>query len=352
MQLVGSAAVRVGLSCDVGALIDRLNNLPDHIRYIEVEHRRMSSSDANLIRIAFGNSDYRPLVEWFAIHGWFMYKSDGAISSLVRYDEISSLWHQISSGNYKTDSFGTVYSVNDDNVIDRASSLIVVFSSMSLPFDGSGLSRYFEQNFSSINRHVGSGSVVLRIADIDGVVGGFYSPTRLVPDRIDRVQHLIECLAEEYDIDPDRVILYGGSKGGTGALLHALHNSDGWRCVAVDPVVDDSYYESTFGDSHWTGGRIFLQRKVDLFENAVTQVVSGSIGARFAVVTSPRSPLFSSVKSLAEQIPSDDLVFAVSDDSRIRDHPDVSRCTLRFVTGLLNVWASGVRVAGQEISIG
>lgn len=351
VQLVGPAVVRVGLSLPVDSIIEQLEGLPESIRFIEIEHRSYAASGANLIQIASRITEFRRLVEWLGIRGWFVYKTDGAISSLVSSGQIPSLWHKVVEGSYSTDSLGTVYSVNDDNVVDDAKSLIVIFSSMALLHDGSGLNRYFEQNFSSISRHVGSGVVILRIADIDGVVGGFYSPTRFVPDRVERVQSLIREISRRYRLDSERVVLYGGSKGGTGALLHALRSSDRWKCVAVDPVVDDSYYEARYGDSHWTGGEIFVQRKVDLFRQAVDDFLPGSESARLAVVTSPRSPLYSSIDNLTRRLPSESLLLAVSHDSRITDHPHVSARTLRFVTGLLNVWSAGLALSGCRIDI-
>ncbi|TNM52970.1 XcbB/CpsF family capsular polysaccharide biosynthesis protein [Brevibacterium sediminis] len=320
--------------------------------FLEVEHRGVSANNDNLIRLGMNSAAVRELVEWLAVRGWFLYKSDGSVSSFVKSDYVPNLWHRITNGDYCVDETGLVYSVDESNVVDAPRSLVVVFSSMSLPHDGAGLSRYFEQNFSSIGRHLGSGAVVLRIADLDGVVGGFYSPTNFVPDRIEIVQSLIRRVAGERSIGADRVVLYGGSKGGTGALLHGLFNSDGWKCIAVDPVVDDSYYENRYNDSHWTGGRIFRHRKTELFSKAVESCTFHSeFDARICIVTSPSSPLFSDIQLLSEKLPKRQVLFASSRSSLIRDHPDVSAQTLRFVTGVMNMWIGGLRISGQSVDI-
>lgn len=350
-QIVGPSTLRCGLSPDLRGIVESVKHIPAGVNFVEVEHRGYSGPGANLIRIGARNSHFRPLIESFATNGWFVYKSDGAMSTLVRAAAIPDLWHRIKNGEYSVDSRGTVYSINDENVVDKAISLVVVFSSMSLPFDAPGLSRYFEQNFSSINRHLGAGVVILRIADIDGVVGGFYSPTSFAPDRISRVQALIREVVNQYAISSGRVLLYGGSKGGSGALLHALRSSDGWRCVAVDPVVDDEYYETRYSDSHWTSGEVFLERKSDLFARAAEEYIAEPGSARIAIVTSPRSPLFGSVERLAAKIPPHSLLLASSNDPLIKDHPDVSGRTLRFVTGLLNVWSAGLKVPADRLAI-
>lgn len=351
-QIVSARTVRIGLPFDISSLDLGFERVLASASFLEIEHRSVARGADNLIQIGMKSKAVRQLVEWLAVRGWFLYKSDGSVSSFVHHVQVPKLWHRITNGDYGVDKSGLIYTVNEDNVVDDPTSLVVVFSSMSLPHDGAGLSRYFEQNFSSINRHLGSGAVVLRIADLDGVVGGFYSPTSLVPDRIEMVQSLIRRIARERSIPSGRVVLYGGSKGGTGALLHGLFSSDGWKCIAVDPVVDDNYYESRYGDSHWTGGNIFVEPKLALFSRALESfnpLISN--GARVCIVTSPSSPLYSDIQMLSEKIPGDALLFANSRNSLIRDHPDVSAQTLRFVTGVMNVWSGGVSISGQSVDI-
>lgn len=205
---------------------------------------------------------------------------------------------------------------------------------------------------------VGGGVNVLRIADLDGVLGGFYSPTAFVPDRIARVTRLIEETAQDLGIPDSRVVLYGASKGGTGALLYGLTNSRGWKAIAVDPVVDDHHYESVYRDSHWTSGSVFLHRKVDLFRMAVDKfnsdtnaIALAAPGAQVAIVTSPGSPLFGSIEALSRSIDSSRLIYLESADPAIKQHPDVSKRTLRTVTGLMNMWTSGMEVQVGRIPI-
>lgn len=350
-QVVGPASIRMVLGETLVSNLSSTFRLDESVKFVELDHASYSSRGTNAIRICSNNARLRPIVEWFAQRGWYVYKSTPSSSTFVRYDVIPSLWHQITSGLYSVNADGLIYTIDTSNVASEPRSLVVVFSSMSLPFDDAGLSRYFQQNFASIGKHLGSNVVVLRIADLDGVVGGFYSPTRFDSERHLKVQSLIRSCAVKYGIEDDRVVLYGASKGGTGALLHGLLSDRRWGCVSVDPVVDDAYYETRYSDSHWTGGDVFVSRKVDLFDSAVRGCSELDRGARICVVSSPRSPLFPGINALVEKMGGLGVVFCKSQSPNIEDHPDVSVQTLRQVSGVLNVMVSGVELKGGSYLI-
>lgn len=350
-QIVGPATIRMVISEDLVSELNSAFHLDESVKFVELDHARYSGLGANAIRVCSMNTALRPILEWFTQRGWFVYKSSASISTLVRNDVIPSLWHQVTSGRYLVNPDGLIYTLDTSNVASKPRSLVVVFSSMSLPFDDAGLSRYFQQNFATIGKHLGSNVVVLRIADLDGVVGGFYSPTKFDSSRHLKVQSLIRSCVDRYEIEDDRVVLYGASKGGTGALLHGLLSDRRWGCVAVDPVVDDAYYETRYSDSHWTGGDVFASRKVDLFDTAVRGCSAMDRGARVSVVSSPRSPLFPSINALVERMDGLGVVFCKSHSPNIEDHPDVSVQTLRQVSGILNVMISGVEMKAGTYSI-
>lgn len=205
------------------------------------------------------------------------------------------------------------------------------------------MNRYFEPNFKSVHKFVPDDTLVLRIADIGGVVGGFYLPTSFDPSAATKVSNLINSIIDRYGIERKRVVLYGASKGGTGSLYHAM--MAGLSCVSVDPVVDDSFYEQTYNDSHWTAGRLFPHKKEDAFRELVSlyQERERASFESIGVVCSPRSPLFKSVIGFTENIPEESARIFVSDNPKIDSHPGVSRETLRTVTGLINCYLLGLR---------
>lgn len=257
-------------------LLESLPGRLEGVNFLAVAHGRYSGPNAHMIRAGHSDERLRPVVEFLANSGWFQYRATDTESFFVRHSSIRRIWPRVLSGDVQVTDDGLFYSVQSEPGWSDSRSLIVVFSSMSTTHDGPTLSRYFEQNFSSISKHVGGGLNVLRIADLDGVVGGFYSPTTFVPDRVDRVNRLIEQVVRETGVPNSRVILYGASKGGTASLLYGLTNSNGWRAISVDPVVDDKFYEEVYRDSHWTSGTIFLNRKTDLFQASVRKFNASS----------------------------------------------------------------------------
>lgn len=346
--------VRVELSAPPDSTVHALQSATDLGEFIEVDHCDFSRTDANLIRIAHSRTEFRPLMEWLAVHGWLVYKSSSSASTLVRQSHIPRLWHRVRSGELSVSASGLIHRLESDGSTEPhipPSALVVIFSSMAAPYDAPGLSRHFYRNFSSALKHLPAGTAVLRIADLDGVVGGFYLPSTFDPQRSAKVRALIAETAQTLGIAEDRVILYGASKGGTAALYHGLTAPAAWRSVAVDPVVDDRYYEETYGDSHWTSGSVFPSRKTDLFASAAAEARTyGSEPPRLAVVTSEGSPLFPSIDGLISSFDPGALLYIRSEDPRITDHPDVSAQTLRTVTGILSVWVSGIELcAGRTI---
>lgn len=311
------------------------------IDYVEIEHGVYSDDASNLIQLSMKHRQLKEIVHSLAIHGFHAFAATGTMTKFVSQHEIGNLWHKVRAGEYTQSPDGVVHTLEYDRD-HRVEALLVVFSSMADTYNKSSLMRFFEQNFKSVNKHVPERVAVLRIADIGGVVGGFYMSTTFDPEAGSKVQNLIASTMRKLDIAPERTVLYGASKGGTGALYHALRGK--LHCVAVDPVVHDSYYESRYQDSHWTGGLLFPQSKQDAFTDLAAALTSEH--RTIAIVTSPGSPLWDSISDFSNKIPEEKLRLIVSYDPKITDHPHVSQQTLKTVTGLINVGLAGLDVGG------
>lgn len=338
--VLSSQAIRVSAQSVAGALAEfRDSGTP--LAYIEVEHAEFGDLSKNLMQVARASSDLRRQVFALAENGFVAYAHNFGLTKFAHLSLIPRLWEPVRTGKYSYDPAGLVYSVEvTDGVPVEA--LLVVFSSMSMPFDKASLTRYFEHNFSSVKKHLPDGVAVLRIADLDGVVGGFYLPTVNYPNRSSDVDALIRKVASRLGVDFARVVVYGASKGGTAALYYGLRY--GYRFVAVDPVVDDESYEDRYDDTHWTRGNVFLARKRDIFRDLAVSSGAVKYDCGGAVVTGRGSPLYRGVENLVNlhEENGGKLFFLVSKDPRITDHPHVSIRTLRTVTGLLNVAVQGI----------
>lgn len=331
---------------------EKLSTVNTRESVVCVHHDLYEHGNQNLIQLAHVHSDVRALVEWFAVNGWVLYKSTEDRSYLLHQSGVGRVWHRVTNGDFTEHENGLIYSVEGEHSNRKTFGMVVVFSSMADPHDGSGLARYFYRNYSSITKHIGSGVAILRIADIDSVVGGFYLPTNWDPQRHVKVSQLISEVARDLGVSDENIVLYGASKGGTGALFHSLYSKVAWKCVSVDPVVDDQYYETKYRDSHWTAGAIFPNRKAELFGKAVRSIDWAShTHSKISVISSRRSPLFQSISAVVNAVPEASSVFAIIDDPNINDHPDVSPCSVQFATGLINLGIRGVHVEGGRYEI-
>lgn len=317
--------------------------------FVEVEHGQYSQPRKNLIQIAASNHDVKSSLYSLASQGFHLYKADDASSWFVAQHKVADLWHRVRQGELSVADSGLIYTTSSNADLTSCKSMLVIFSSMADDLNKSSLNRYFEPNFKSVHKFVPDDTLVLRIADIGGVVGGFYMPTNFDPLAASKVSNLINSIIERYGIERKRVVLYGASKGGTGSLYHAM--LAGLSCVSVDPVVHDSFYEDTYNDSHWTAGHLFPLKKEEEFRKMVSSYSEREHASfeSIGVVCSPRSPLFDSIAEFTEMIPENSARIFVSNNPKIDSHPGVSRETLRTVTGLINCYLLGLRTEPGKI---
>lgn len=340
--------MRRSIETDISAATDELHAIVSSRlnweKIICVKYDGYKSGGRNLIQMAMSEPSLRQPVEILVENGWVLYKSGAEDSSFVHQSHIGRVWHRVKNGELTKHRTGLIYQLENFETDRPTFGLVVVFSSMADVPNESGLARYCYRNFSSLGKHVGPGIAVLRIADIDSAVGGFYLPTTWDPDRHIKVEALIEDIADELSVVDRRVVLYGPSKGGTGALFYSLFSQLRWACVAIDPVVDDHYYESRHNDLHWTAGNLFKYRKKELFLRLADAVEPGDNESRIAIISSPRSPLCGSIQNVVESIPRSNVMFGLVDDDKIMGHADVSRRSVHITSSLINLFARDVPI--------
>ncbi|MER2134911.1 MAG: XcbB/CpsF family capsular polysaccharide biosynthesis protein [Arthrobacter sp.] len=296
----------------------------------------------------------RHIVE-LAKNGFHVYHEVDGISRLVRQDHIPRMWHSVLKGDYESSQDGIIYSLQGPKTGGQASNLVVIFSSIGGDIFGSGLARYFTQNFRSINKHVPGDTAFLRIADIGGVVGSFYLDTVYSPRNTKSIADLIENVRSGYGIERSSVITYGASKGATGALYHALQND--YKCVCVEPIVNDEYYETSFGDTHFTADGVFLETKEETFgrlleahENDVMSK-SGYGHGRIVVVYSKQSPQASYIENTVGTKITNEILLVNFCHPAISDHPDVSPNSLNLISMYLNMMAYGLPINAGKFAV-
>lgn len=326
-----------------------LKKLPS-IDYVHIEHGIFSEETSNLTQKSMQVPELKKWVFTLATNGFHAFESSGAVTKYVRQSEIPKLWHRVRNGELQVSENGILHTLQMEGS-HPPEALLVIFSSMADVYNKTSLMRYFEQNFRSASKHVPSTTAILRIADIGGVVGGFYMPTSFDPNAGSKINQLITQKMSELNIPRSRTVLYGASKGGTGALYHGL--LAGLKCVSVDPVINDEYYESRYGDSHWTSGSIFPESKQSAFEKLLQPTAENpkQITQNLVVVSSPGSPLWPSISEYCSRLDPSRLHLLVSNSPKITDHPHVSQETLRTVVGLINTTLAGIEIPAGKTSI-
>lgn len=319
----------------------------DSTDYLHIDHSHHSAQDSNLIRLSRVDPKAKDLLVELASKGYYVYSASAGTTKFVRHEAIRKLWHSIRDGVYRITDDDMVYTVTGPVIPDAAQNLLVVFSSIGSDIYNPGLSRYFTQNYQSVQKFIPANTVVLRIADIGGVQGSFYLNTTYDPNNAAKIQRLIGDVCREQGISRDRVVLYGASKGGTGALYHGLLGD--FRAVAVDPIVNDDYYVRRYGDTHFTLGGVFASTKEQVFADLMnTEQMSTSISdsSRQVVICSELSPQFAYTNEILIDHNSRGLAFYNVVNPNIKDHPDVSSNTLDLAVTLINGHFYDLRIDG------
>ncbi|MCC3271147.1 XcbB/CpsF family capsular polysaccharide biosynthesis protein [Arthrobacter zhangbolii] len=335
------------LICNLEAPVHEILIQLKHKKYpfIELMDEANALAGRTILAAAHKDPGIKELIVKLAREGYYVYKqADEAVRFVYEY-HIDKLWHSIKNGDFQVSDEGVVYKLHKPTVSGRARNLVVVFSSISADIFGTGLSRYFTQNFKSIQKYLPGDTAVLRVADIGGVVGSFYLDTVFVPQNTKRINGLIETVRTDLDLKKTSVITYGASKGATGALAHALIGD--YRCVCVEPVINDHYYETKFGDTHFTADGLFAEKKEDTFSRMLEQHKRDTLSrpgipnVNFVVVYSAQSPQSPYIREiLGSRIAADTSLIDFRHPS-ISDHPDVSPQSLNLISMYLNMMCYG-----------
>lgn len=120
--------------------------------------------------------------------------------------------------------------------------------------------RNFQEDFQSLKSSVIKNTYILEIGDINLISGSFYTNTDNFPDYQQQISELIKFIADKYNVSSNRIVMYGASRGATGALLNGALND--YKIVATDPVIDGQAWFN-MNDRHFTAGI----RKVNLIDD-------------------------------------------------------------------------------------
>ncbi|MBB3322573.1 XcbB/CpsF family capsular polysaccharide biosynthesis protein [Atlantibacter sp. RC6] len=316
-----------------------------HYRYVHINHSQLKDgNELNMVRLARSNKELLKKLVFLTNNKFYAYVLREGVTSFVHESALPNLWEPLKNKIYDIDSNGIVYQYTEaTQTFDKK--LLIVFSQISPEPHTASLSRYFPKSFSTIDKYVGKNVSILRVADIGGITGAFYLNTIAKPNNEEYIQALIKNICDKNEIHRENVLLYGASKGGTGALYHGLLGN--YKVVSVDPVLNDEYYITNLDDFHMTEN-IFPESKFDKFSTLFNLKKRGETISDIKIITSKNSEQYSYI--LEAIAPINDKVFIISSlNNDIKKHPDVAPNSLHAITSLINLSLFDIQLKNEGI---
>ncbi len=286
----------------------------------------------NFLAVGRTNNAAKRLIAELSSNSFYLVKHKNGVSVFKKFRDPNVFINSFIDKNIKCWN-NTFYTL--DKPISNSSSnnrLLVVFSSIAdLPFNASISRRVFFKNYSTIAKYIPKNTYILRIADLGGVLGSFYLNSNADPDFENKVQSLIHKIQEESRVSDNKTVLYGGSKGATGALYHGIKM--GLKTLSVDPIVSDDFYIKKHNDRHFVEGA-FPQCKQDKFNELMNEEKHKKLDF-IKVVTSINSEQYGYIESIvfSKNKSINSYIFR---NPNIKEYEDLYNETLSFATTVLN----------------
>lgn len=217
----------------------------------EIVFLNVPGSEENL-KVFQKNKKAKKIALRLSAHDYILHGNMGTFYRFVKRTELDTNYPKYKDVHYR------VIPPKEDKKY-WSNRLLVRMLSFTAHNKTSMLGRNFQRDFKTLKDSVVKNTYILEIGDINLINGSYYTNTKNFPDYEEQVQELIRFIAEKYNVEKSKIILYGASRGGTGALIHAALGN--YKFVAADPVINDMpWYKDS--DIHFIEG----VREVDLTE--------------------------------------------------------------------------------------
>ncbi len=127
----------------------------------------------------------------------------------------------------------------------KSGKLIFIFTSVPPVEDISKHSlvkRSIVSNYKSLPLNVGDDVTIIRICDVNTLMGSFFLNTKNNKDYETKIKEALLILMDKYNSSSKKTIFMGTSKGGTGALYYG--SMFGGHIIVNDPIIDIGEYIS------------------------------------------------------------------------------------------------------------
>lgn len=198
----------------------------------------------NDLKILKKDSHVRKIALTLAANDYILHGNKGSMIRFVKRKEFKTRFPKYKDVHYR------VIPPKEEKKYWENRLLVRMFS-YSLHNKTSTIERNFPEDFSTLKDSIVKNTYILEIGDINLIAGSFYTDTKNYPDYEEQLQDLIKFISKKYHINHNNIVLYGGSRGATGAILHAALGN--YKFIVADPVIDSTpwYLDS---DGHLVEG--------------------------------------------------------------------------------------------------
>ncbi|MDU9349339.1 MULTISPECIES: XcbB/CpsF family capsular polysaccharide biosynthesis protein [Staphylococcus] len=284
------------------------------------------NSDKNIIELSRNNKKIYNLYKRLLKNDYILYFHKDGISKLYKRKFIKELWKR--KDLYQENSvFYTLDEPDEKKMNEKLDSftLLIIFTCMPPGdvYDSYLMSdRMFPKFFNNIERSLVKNVYTMRIMDLNCSHGSHYINTINNPNMEEDIIKAIENVKNNLDIK--NIVLYGASKGGTGALYYSSILD--LKCLAVDPIL--SLGEYNIKDEHFLKGL----RKEDISGDINNYLSKKSNNEKYIIGSENVAFNY----SMISKIKGEKVKVINKIDNHIVNHPDVSRNSVPEQLMLLN----------------
>lgn len=191
--------------------------------------------------------------------------------------------------------------------------------------------RMFLKFFDGIEKNLVKNIYTMRIMDLNVSHGSHYISTVNYPEYESDIQKAILKVINDLSIDKENVVLYGVSKGGSGAIYHGSYLD--LKTLAVDPILN-------IGGENEQNDRRFLKglRKEDLVPTINENLSKSNKFNKYIICSEYVPSYYEHVMRIDEgKIKKINMI-----DNMITSHPEVSRNSVPEQLMILNMLFSGI----------
>lgn len=292
----------------------------------------------NFLAVGRTNNEAKKLIASLSNNKYFLTAHSNGVSLFKKFINAESFLLNFNNKAVKTwnDTFYILEEPVEKDI--SGSRLLVIFSSIAdFAFNASIDRRMFFKNNPDIINYIPKNTYILRIADIGGVLGGFYLNSNADTKFEDKIKDLVLKIQLEKSIPNEYTVFYGVSKGATGALYHGIKM--GINSLVIDPIVSDTYYIEKFNDLHFVSDA-FPKSKQEKFIKLFLENSNKDL-ANIKLVTSPKLVNFQHIRDLI-LLPRIGVCSYIFHNSKIKSDRDFEEQYANFIMAMLNNMLYGI----------